>query len=178
MAFDDEITKQTIYPAVFIDLLLDSGETNIWTGIGSVNVDGKDYLSLAGFDSAFSIQEGVEVEDLAADLRIAGQQAEFLAISLNEPAQGREASVWIGALDSDGNVVEREKVFAGIIRNMPIRQSVEAQDISIEVESSLTFRNNGAVLRCSTADQRLIDAEDTLFDFLPGLEASDLRFGR
>lgn len=176
--FDDEAARECIYPAIFLDLLLADGVVNLWTGVGQIEVEGTDYLPLAGFDGAFSIQEGIRVEDLAADLRLAGQQAEFLAIALNEPVQGREAAVWLGMMDTSDRLLARDLIFSGIIRNMPIRQSAESQDITIEVESSLTFRNNGAVLRCSSADQKLTDAGDTFFDFLPGLEASDLRFGR
>ncbi len=176
--FDDEAARACIYPAIFLDLVLDAGEVNVWTGVGQIEIESVEYLPLAGFDGAFSIQEGIRIEDLAADLRLAGQQAEFLSIALNEPVQGRTADVWLGMMDTANRLIARDLIFAGIIRNMPIRQSVESQDITIEVESSLVFRNNGAVLRCSSADQKLSDPTDTFFDFLPGLEASDLRFGR
>jgi len=173
-----EVAFERVRPAVFFDLDLAAGATNVWTGTGEIEVDGTVYLPIDAFEASFSISESIDLEDLSVDLRLVGAQAEFLAIALNEPVQGRLASVWLGAMDTRGRLVVRRKIFMGVIRAMPLRQSGDGQQITIEVESSLTFRNNGPVLRYASGDQSLIDPSDTFFDSLPGQGSQEIRFGR
>ena len=166
-----------VRPVVMVDLLLDQSPVYIWTGLFDLNVKGVIYRSLSGFDTGVNVREAIGLDILSTDFRLSGLQLEFLSIALTENFQNRLANVYMAVMDNRDEFLGRELIFTGYIDNMPIQILGDRTDLLIQVGNVLARNRTAKGLRYSTEDQRCLDSTDTLFNFLPKLQANPLEWG-
>ena len=171
------LQDDVVRPAVFVDLELDEGTVTIWSGMTDLDVRGVVYRSLNGWDAGAQVRESIGVDSLGTDFRLSGLQLEFVSISLNENYQGRIARIYLGLMDQRGLLRGRELVYTGYLDNMPITLDGRSAEMVIQMASILSRNTTAKGLRYSKEDQACVDEGDTLFDFVTGLNASQIEWG-
>lgn len=169
------ITRQA--PVLLIDLFFDSAELNIWTRPFPRVFEGKEYVPLAGVTEGFSFRNSLDLAGLDSSLQVSGQSQEILSYALTEEFQNRLARVRLANLDEDGEISAVETIHVGFMTNMPITDDNERSTVSIVIESVFKSVNSPETFRLSSADQALIDADDSFFDFFETAKVTSPAFG-
>lgn len=172
---DSLLTTQKI--VIMIELGFDGGDVNIWTRPFSGDFQGVTYQPIAGINGGFSIKNSLDGSAIDASVQITGNSPELLAAALTENFQGRKAKIRLANLDAAGNVSAVETILTGTIANMPLTETRDESFVAVVLES--VFAGIGKTLdtRLSSADQALIDPDDTFLDFVETARVSTPQFG-
>lgn len=93
-----ELQSSSIYPIILIRGFFDSGELNVWTGMGNLTIDGVNYI---GTGILLNISDISESQDLSATnftISMSGLPQEIISFALTENYQERRCSMSLGLL--------------------------------------------------------------------------------
>ncbi len=156
----DQITSDSVELAFLLKLRFDSGDLNIWTGIGDLTFSGDTYQ---GIGHLLSISEYKESQTLKAEgisFTLSGNIAASLATALTENYQDRVCTFWVGFFDSDvspGLLNDPVILFQGRMGTMPIHHASEESTITLNAENVFVGLEH-AVNRRYTPDDHNITA--------------------
>ena len=176
MAIEDDLALRVIRPTILMDLVLDDGERNFWTGTYAIEANGKTYLGLPGMDGGISILQTLSLEDLSGDIQLSGVQPELLAISLNDDFQNRTARIYIATLTEAGLLSSSRLEFTGSIEDIRIQEGPNNPSLEILIRGSFADLESGSNIAYSAADQAKVDADDTFFTFLQAAQEAEPPF--
>lgn len=176
-----EVTGDSLAPILLVKLEFDSGDLNLWTGIGDLVFDGDTYTG-AGDLLAFSpIEETDELKAVGLTATLSGIPSSLISIALAEDYMGRPVSVWFGVLSGDppALVADPVKVFAGLIDTMPIEDAGETATIQVTMENRLARLEESRARRYTPEDQAIDYPGDLGLDFVVALnDGREIVWGR
>lgn len=175
-----EVTASSLQPLFLVKMEFDSGDTNLWTGVGDL-VFGGDTYNGAGDLLAFSaIEETTNLKAVGVSATLSGIPSAFIAIALAEEYMGRAVTIWFGALDSSGSLVsDPEPIFAGLIDSMPIEDAGDTATIRVQAENRLVRLEEARARRYTPEDQAIDYPGDLGLDFVVALnDGRELIWGK
>lgn len=203
------ISEGVVYPFYTVELQFDTtvdGQGNIltaplylWTGNGTVTVEGKDYIGTGQFLEFSAFEETTDISARNATLTLSGVPSDLLSLALSVPYQGRKCLIEFGVfvkgsvlqengfyvLKEDGGKFmldatekSRSTVFSGFMDQMKITEAGDTSQISLIVESRLVDLERGRVRRYTSEDQKSRFTNDLAFDFVNDIQDKEIFWGR
>ncbi|MBL4699870.1 MAG: hypothetical protein JKX85_01300 [Phycisphaeraceae bacterium] len=174
-AAKDAVDSNHVSAALAVSFVFDSGELNLWTGIGELQVDGKTFVGNGAFTASSDIKESTEVVANGVTFSLSGIDPAIISIALQEEYQGRPVQAWFVLFDSAGNVIQNPiDIFAGLMNTMAINEGEETSAISVAVENRLIALDRAKERRYTPEDQNIEFPGDKGFDYVAGLQNAEV----
>lgn len=175
--FQNEIEASSFRPAFLIEIDFDAAPLYLWTGIGTLSLNGKDYIGAGQVLEITPVRETQTVEAVGIRGTLSGVPSSLVAIALDEDYQQRPVVIYFAAIDSAGNVYTCP-YFSGFADTMSISDGGQFSTITLSIESDLA-RLRDPVNRYQTPeDQKLDYPSDKFFDFVPTNADREIIWGR
>lgn len=178
-----QILSGQLRPALFLRIAFETETIYLWSGLGTINSPGPAYNASATFPYGTNflgmgwlgqIQSIPQVADVVAQnvtLLLSGIPTELLTDAIDAVRQNSEATIWVGLLDLNNQIVpDPEQVFDGSMDVPTINEGAETSSISITVENPLIDLNRAPSRRFTDVDQQFQYPEDTGFGFVQLLQ--------
>ena len=176
---ESAVTADLVRPITLVQCAFDSGNLNLWSGIGDLTVSGVDYV---GAGSLLSIGEIAETSELSANgitVTLSGVTSPLLSKARDEDYQGRELKVLLGAMDAVNGVISNPVVvFSGFMDTMVINDGGETSTIQVTVENRLIEFERTRVRRYTAEDQKIDFPTDKGLEFVAEMEEKEIVWGR
>ena len=173
-----EITAKNIRPFFLLEGRFDSGDLNLWTGIGALEYGGKTYHGVGSILTVEPIVETTNIEATGLSLTLSGLDNSIIAIAINENYQNRPAYIYMGAFDENWQVItEPYLVFEGRMDVMPIEKSDDTTTVTMQLENIMVDLTKATILNYTPEDQKLFFPNDTGFDRVTSLQSKDIVLG-
>ena len=173
------VTADLVRPITLVQCAFDSGNLNLWSGIGDLTVDSVDYV---GAGSLLSIGEISETSELSANgitVTLSGVTSPLITKARDEDYQGRELKVLLGAMDaSNGVISDPVVIFSGFMDVMTINESGETATIVVTVENRLIEFEKTRVRRYTAEDQKIDYPNDKGLEFVAEMAEKEIIWGR
>jgi hypothetical protein len=199
------LENEVVYPFFAIKLNFDEAPIYLWTGVGTLNLDGVDYLGMGNILSMTDVDEGTDMSVRSATLVLQGVSAELIALALTTPYQGRFCTIYFGAingfgpagsllteetsvksflLQENGFKIDLEgdvfytNVFEGYMDTMDIDENITAPTISLTIVNKLVDLERARVARFTSAYQKSKYPQDKGLDYVESIQEQELIWGR
>ena len=178
-AMESAVTADLVRPITLVQCAFDSGNLNLWSGIGDLTVSGVDYV---GAGTLLSIGEIAETSELSANgitVTLAGGSEPLISKARDEDYQGRELKVLLGAMDAANGVISNPiVVFSGFMDTMIIQDGESTATIQGTVENRLIEFERSRVRRYTAEDQKIDFPTDKGLEFVAEMEEKEIVWGR
>jgi len=178
-AMASAVTADLVRPITLVQCAFDSGNLNLWSGIGDLTVSGVDYV---GAGSLLSIGEIAETSELSANginVTLSGVSEPLITKARDEDYQGRELKVLLGAMDAANGVISNPiVVFSGFMDTMIIQDGESTATIQVTVENRLIEFERSRVRRYTAEDQKIDFPTDKGLEFVAEMEEKEIVWGR
>jgi len=173
------VTADLVRPILLVQCAFDSGNLNLWNGIGDLTVDSVDYV---GAGTLLSVGEISETSELAANgmnLALSGVTEPLISKARDEDYQGRELKVLMGAMDDSNSVIaDPVIIFSGFMDTMVINDGAETATIQVSVENRLIECERNRVRRYTSEDQKIDYPNDKGLEFVAEIAEKEITWGR
>ena len=158
---------------------LDSGDINIWGGLGDVVVGADTYTGAGDLLGVSEVEETEELRAAGISISLSGLTTSILSVALSEPYQGRPLTLFLAFFNSSGAVIgDPITVFTGTLDVMRIEASAETFTITATAENELVTLERKINRRYTPEDQKAVYSGDTFFDYIAGLQDQEIKLGR
>ena len=168
-------TEHTI--AVLLKFAFDSGDLNLWTGLGDVTWNGDVYTGASDLLGIEALTETKQVEARGVKFALSGIPSSIISTALGQNYQGRSAKMWLAFLVSDSIVADPYLLFNGRMDVMTIEDLGDTATIAVSAENVLVDLERPAKRRYQPEDQEADYPGDKGFEFVAGLQVKDFPFG-
>ena len=173
------VTADLVRPIILVECVFDSGDLNLWNGIGTLTVSSVDYVGAGTLLNIGEIAESSELQANGINVTLSGITDPLLSKARDEDYQGRELTVKLGAMDSSNGVISDPViVFSGFMDTMVINDSAETATIQIAVENRLIEFERTRIRRYTAEDQKIDYPNDKGLEFVAELSEKEIVWGR
>lgn len=173
------VTADLVRPIILVECAFDSGDLNLWNGIGTLTVSSTDYVGAGTLLAIGEIAESSELQANGITVTLSGITDPLLAKARDEDYQGRELTVKLGAMDSSNGVISNPvTVFSGFMDTMVINDSSETAQIQIAVENRLIEFERTRIRRYTAEDQKIDYPNDKGLEFVAEMAEKEIVWGR
>lgn len=167
-AFENEINAAHLRPAVFVKGEFDSGDINLWSGVGNITYSGDTYLGAGQLLNFNPVKETQKIQANGVEFTLNGCVDSLVSIAMNEEYQWRPISTWLGVLDDDFQIIANPyKIFAGKMDIIEIVDTGENSAITVKAESNLIDLKDTKERRYTHEDQIAEFTGDLGLEFMP-----------
>lgn len=173
------VTADLVRPIILVQCAFDSGNLNLWNGVGNLTVSSVDYVGAGTLLAIGEITETSELQANGITVTLSGITDPLLAKARDEDYQGRELKVLLGAMDASNGVISTPvNVFSGFMDTMVINDSSETATIQIAVENRLIGFERTRVRRYTSEDQLIDFPNDKGLEFVADMAEKEIVWGR
>lgn len=173
------VEADVVRPIVLVTCAFDSGDLNLWNGIGTLTVNSVDYVGAGTLLNIGEIAESSELQANGITVTLSGITDPLLAKARDEDYQGRELTVKLGAMDaSNGVITNPVTVFSGFMDTMVINDSSETATIQVAVENRLIEFERTRIRRYTAEDQKIDYPNDKGLEFVAEMAEKEIAWGR
>lgn len=173
-----EIAAQAMRPAFLVELETASATINLWSGVGTLVHDSKNWLGVGDFGSISAIPETSGINAVGITLALSGIPSNMLTLALTDSVPFKPAKVWLAMLDSSGAIiVDPYLAFSGRTDAVKIDEGGETSTITISCESRMIELNRTRVRRYVEEDQIAEFPNDKGFEFVEELQDARMPWG-
>ena len=166
-----EITATGLTPITFLKFEFDSGDLNLWDGVGDLSWSGDTYTGAGNLLAISPIAETEEIAANGARFTLSGMASSIISTALSEDYQGRPVSMWRGALDSSRAIIaDPILIFSGNMDVMIINDSGAMAMVSVVAESQMRALTRPSTRKWTSMDQKAIWPSDKGFDEIPQIQ--------
>ena len=177
-AFIAEITAGGLAPIALLEAHFDSGDLNLWTGIGNLSYGGNTYVGTGTILAISQVQETKQTNANGLTVTLSGLDASVLYLAENEPFQGRSFEMFLALLDSSGNVVsDPYLMFEGFMDTARIKDDAKSITIDMAIENVLISLERALDTKYTPEDQKRDYPTDTFFDFVADIQNKEVIWG-
>lgn len=176
-----EVQKSRLYPVMLVKLAFDSGDLNLWDGLGDLVFDGDTYTGAGDLIGVGEIRETATTEAASTTLTLSGVPASLIATALTESYQGRTAKIWLAAVeDGAGSLLAdaSKPLFVGLMDVMEMAEDGETATFSLTIENRLAALERPNKLLYTPEYQKALVAGDKGFDSVAALQEAEIVWGR
>ncbi len=170
-----EFTASSLRPITLLKFEFDSGDINLWNGVGDLSWSGDTYT---GAGNLLGISQIAETEEIIANgvtFTLSGMPSSIISTALSEDYQGRTVSMWRGAVDSSRAIIaDPLLIFQGNMDTMNISESGDTSVVSVTAESELRSLTRPSPRQWTAEDQKAVFPNDNGFDQLPLMQDEPL----
>ena len=178
-AMQSAVTADLVRPIILVQCAFDSGNLNLWNGVGNLTVSSVDYVGAGTLLAIGEIAETSELQANGITVTLSGITDPLLAKARDEDYQGRELKVLLGAMDASNGVISTPvNVFSGFMDTMVINDSSETATIQIAVENRLIGFERTRVRRYTAEDQLIDFPNDKGLEFVAEMAEKEIVWGR
>ena len=178
-AMKKEVTADLVRPITLVQCAFDSGNLNLWSGIGNLTVGGVEYVGAGTLLQIGEIAESAELQANGLTVALSGITEPLISKARDEDYQGRELKVLLGAIDSEGDVTDNPVViFSGFMDTMVINDGAETATIQITVENRLIEFERTRGRRYTAEDQKIDYQNDKGLEFVAEMQEKEIIWGR
>jgi len=178
-AMKKEVTADLVRPITLVQCAFDSGNLNLWSGIGNLTVGGVEYVGAGTLLQIGEIAESAELQANGLTVALSGITEPLISKARDEDYQGRELKVLLGAIDSEGDVTDNPVVmFSGFMDTMVINDGAETATIQITVENRLIEFERTRGRRYTAEDQKIDYPNDKGLEFVAEMQEKEIIWGR
>ncbi len=178
-AMQSAVTADLVRPIILVQCAFDSGNLNLWNGVGNLTVSSVDYVGAGTLLNIGEITETSELQANGITVTLSGITDPLLAKARDEDYQGRELKVLLGAMDASNGVISAPvNVFSGFMDTMVINDSSETATIQIAVENRLIGFERTRVRRYTAEDQLIDFPNDKGLEFVADMAEKEIVWGR
>jgi hypothetical protein len=173
------IASGTVRPVLFVEAQFQTGTVYIWSGIGTVSWNGQTWNGMGDLLRVAPIDETTSGQARGVTISLSGIPSGLLADVLVEVQAQQPVSLWIGYLDSSGNVIaDPELRWYGTIDLVKISEGEETSTIEVSVESKLIDLGRARERHWTNADQQMLYPGDLGFYQLDGIQQVKITWGK
>lgn len=174
-----EVTADSLSPIYIFKAEFDSGDSNFWTGRGSLVFNGDTYTGLGDFLSISEVVETQNAEANGLSVTLSGIPSSLISVALSEKYQGRTVTIWFGCLDSTGALISSPIiVFRGFMDVMELLEGGNTAALTVKAENELIILNRAKERRYTDEDQKLDYPSDVGFEFVTALQDAEITWGK
>lgn len=178
-AMRKEVTAELVRPITLVQCAFDSGNLNLWSGIGNLTVDSVEYVGAGTLLQIGEIAESAELQANGLTVALSGITEPLISKARDEDYQGRELKVLLGAIDSEGDVTaDPIVVFSGFMDTMVINDGAETATIQVSVENRLIEFERTRARRYTAEDQKIDYPDDKGLEFVAEMAEKEIVWGR
>jgi hypothetical protein len=173
------ISSAILRPALFVQATFVSGPLYVWSGIGPITWNGQVWIGIGTLGSVSTIEEGSTVSAKGITLTLSGLDPTLLTDVMEEFQVGLPVMVTLGVFDDTGVLIaDPVCCFSGRMDQPTIDVSGTTASIAINCENRLVEMNVSVERRYTDEDQQLDYPGDLGFQFVNGIQDSQIYFGR
>jgi hypothetical protein len=179
-SFEDDV----LYPFFAVELLFDEGTftpvpvatstpvervVRLWTGIGTLTYEQKQYFGAGNLLDISSIEETSEIAAKGASITLTGIPSETVSLALSEPYQGRICNIYFGTFAAQGS---------GNVGSKILKEDTDF--ILLEDGSKITLDDRSTQLTQIFAgymDTMSIEEGDKGLDFIEDMQDKQISWG-
>ena len=178
-AMQSAVTADLVRPITLVQCAFDSGNLNLWNGIGNITVDSVDYVGAGTLLSISAISESAELTANGITVALSGVTEPLISKARDEDYQGRELKVLLGMINEDGTVsVDPVVVFSGFMDTMVLNDGGETATIQVTVENRLIEFERTRIRRYTAEDQKIDYPNDKGLEFVAEMAEKEIVWGR
>jgi len=178
-AMKSAVTADLVRPITLVQCAFDSGDLNLWSGIGNLTVDSVEYVGAGTLLQIGEIAESAELQANGLTVALSGITEPLISKARDEDYQGRELKVLLGAIDSEGDVTANPVIlFSGFMDTMVINDGAETATIQITVENRLIEFERTRGRRYTAEDQKIDYPDDKGLEFVAEMQEKEIIWGR
>ena len=178
-AMKSAVTADLVRPITLVQCAFDSGNLNLWSGIGNLTVDSVEYVGAGTLLQIGEIAESAELQANGLTVALSGITEPLISKARDEDYQGREMKVLLGAIDSEGDVTANPiVVFSGFMDTMVINDGAETATIQVSVENRLIEFERTRGRRYTAEDQKIDYPDDKGLEFVAEMQEKEIIRGR
>lgn len=178
-AMQSAVTADLVRPITLVQCAFDSGNLNLWNGIGDLTVDGVDYVGAGTLLNISAISESAELTANGITVALSGVTEPLISKARDEDYQGRELKVLLGIINEDGTVsVDPVVVFSGFMDTMVLNDGGETATIQVTVENRLIEFERTRIRRYTAEDQKIDYPNDKGLEFVAEMAEKEIVWGR
>jgi hypothetical protein len=152
----DQLSAAYIRPVLFLQIQFSSGQGYVWSGIGTINWNGQQWIGVGTLGTISAIEESSEISAVDVTFSLAGIDNDLIAKALGEVRQGYPAKLWVGCLgDNDNVLIDPLQIYAGRVDVPTIEEGAATSTVSITVENRLIDLNRSRERRYTNQDQQI-----------------------
>ena len=166
-----ESQKQSVEPALFVELQWASGTVRLWSGIGSKTFGGNTFTGVGTFGGVSPVSESSDGRADGVTLTLSGVPSETIAAVLTDNYQNRPGKIWLGFLDTAGAIVATDPylLFSGKMDVATIQESGTTATISVTLENRMIILQQASGRRYTHEDQQIDYPGDLGFEYVAAL---------
>ena len=163
----------------FAKLEFPSGTIYVHNSIGTYNWGGQNWLGTGDFGEISQIEEGADVSPYKITLTLSGLDATISGAALNEDYYMHPATVYLGALNADDELIaDPTVVWEGVMDQMNISIGAGGGDaIQLIAESELARFDKASNKKYTHSQQQNEHSGDLLFEFMADIQDAKIRWG-
>lgn len=152
----------------------------VWSGLGDLVFEGETYLGVGGLYGISDVEETTELAARGIKFSLSGVPLDMLSTALGQMRQGVPAELRLGLfMLTERTVIGTPTIlFRGLTDVPEIDENPDSPVVSISAENRLIDLDRPRVRRYTTEDQKLTDATDKGFDYVPALQDTQVLFGK
>jgi hypothetical protein len=171
-------TAEVVRPIMFVECEFDSGDINLWNGVGSLAYNGKNYIGAGNLLAVEPVSESTDLRANGTSVTLSGLNNTLVGLAKDEDYQGRALTVKLGAMDESNDVIADPVImFSGFMDTMMLTDSGESSTITIDVENKLIQMDRARVRRFTDNDQRIDYPNDDGFSFVTKIQDREINWG-
>ena len=173
------VSADVVRPVLFVECAFDSGDLNLWAGIGNLTVVSTTYVGAGTLLSVSGIKESTELQANGIVVQLSGITEPLLSKARDEDYQGRELKVLLGTMDSTNTLISNPFViFSGFMDTMTITDAGETSTIKVSVENRLIEFERSRQRRYTSEDQKIDYPNDKGLEFVAEISEKEIVWGR
>lgn len=162
-----QLVAANIRPVLLLKLQFNSAASYVWSGIGTLQWNGQQWIGLGHLGTISAIEESSEIKATNVTFQLTGIDPADLRQALNEVRQGNPVQLWFGTLGDNNNVIaDPLQIFAGRMDVPTIDEGTATSTISLSVENRLIDLNRSRERRYTNQDQQIDHPGDLGFQYV------------
>lgn len=169
------VQAPSLEPIFLYEAEFDSGTIRFFTGYGSLVYNSNTYLGAGKLIKISEYGESSQLQAQGMQFTLNGIDTAIISVAQNENYNFRPCSVYLGALDANGQVDGTAyKFFSGLMSSIQITNDGNKADLVLSAESRAIILKQKKERRYTPEDQKTELASDTFFDYLAGIQDEEI----
>ncbi len=147
----------------------------LWTGYGTVTIDGNSYIGVGDMLGVAPLGESLDLSAEGARVSFTGANSDLLTAALTEDYQERDAYIYLGRTSAPD---DEQLLFRGYMDTMELDDSGEKSVITLNIENKLRDLQKARPRRYTNEDQQDAYSGDTFFSFVSSIQDVRIPWGR
>lgn len=168
------ITGKKIYPVLLFKGEFDSGDLNLWTGVGTIDWNGVTYTGSGNILEVTAVSEVQDLKASGVQFTLTGVSSSIVSIALTEDYQNRDVSVWFALMESGAIKADPFLLFKGKMDVMTIDEAMETATVILNAENILIDLERPNESRYTDEDQQKRFPGDKGLEFVASLQEKEI----